>query len=93
MKLEMNIKILDVILATLAYKNYVIANNYVSPKQNFDWYNETKQYYNSLNLPNGMSKNNTDFESILDYGRNQELLSKLMATNLEDLNKYYWKNY
>ena len=41
---KMNEDILNVINAVLDYKKFIISNNYVVPKENFDWFMETESY-------------------------------------------------
>lgn len=45
---KMNEDILNVINAVLDYKKFIISNNYVVPKENFDWFMETESYYHCL---------------------------------------------
>lgn len=87
---KMNEDILNVINAVLDYKKFIISNNYVVPKENFDWFMETESYYHSLSLPNGMKKNRSDFEKILGYDKT-EILHKLNNTNYSDLHHEIWK--
>lgn len=87
---KMNEDILNVINAVLDYKKFIISNNYVEPKENFDWFTKTESYYYSLSLPDEMKKNRSDFERILGYD-NTEILHKLNNTNYGDLRYEVWK--
>lgn len=87
---EMNIDILNVINAVLDYKKFIVSNNYVIPKEGFNWFMETEAYYHSLPLPDGMKRNRSDFERILGYNQ-IEILHKLNNTNYSDLHYEVWK--
>lgn len=89
---EMNKEILDVVNAVINYGRFIISNNYIIPTENFDHIKKMEEYYKSLPLPEGMNKNNSDFERILDLGwySNKELES-LNNTNYSDLHYTSWK--
>lgn len=87
---EMNINILNVINAVLDYKKFIVSNNFVMPREDFDWFMETEAYYHSLPLPDGMGKNRNDFERILEYA-NTEILNRLNNTNYSNLRYEIWK--
>lgn len=87
---EMNIDILNVINAVLDYKKFIVSNNYVVPKEGFNWFMETEAYYHSLPLPDGMGTNRNDFERILGYD-NTDILKRLNNTNYSDLHYEIWK--
>jgi hypothetical protein len=96
MRIEMNKEILDVILAVLAYKEYVYRHNNIISEDDFDWYRKTEKYYYSLPLPDGMKKNISDFEAILSYGSSKcgkGLLKTLCSVEPAKLNEYNWRNY
>lgn len=89
---EMNKEILDVVNAVINYGRFITSNNYIIPKENFDHTKEMEEYYKSLPLPEGMSKNNNDFERILDLGwYNNKELERLNNTNYSDLHYSNWK--
>lgn len=88
---EMTKEILDVINAVKDYKRYIISNNYIIPKDNFDWFVETEKYYHSLPLPEGMRANREDFERILAYDFHSDELERLNNTNYSDLHYTKWK--
>lgn len=87
---KMSTDILNVINAVLDYKKFVISNNYVDPKADFDWFTETEKYYYSLPLPSGMEKSRKDFEIILEY-MNTGFLNRLNNTESVDLQYEIWK--
>lgn len=89
--MEMTKEILNVINAVRDYKRYIISDNYVMPKDNFDWFVETEKYYHSLSLPEGMRRNREDFERILNYDFHSEELRRLNNTNYNDLHFTKWK--
>lgn len=88
---KMNIDILNVINAVLDYKKFIVSNNYVVPKEDFNWFMEAEAYYHSLPLPYGMGRNRSDFERILGYD-NTDILNRLNNTNYSDLHYKTWKN-
>lgn len=83
----MNIQILNVINAVLDYKKWICSNNRLIGKESgtFDWYKDTEKYYKSLSLPDGMKKNNQDFEKVLAYSNYSDYLNNLNNTNYSDL--------
>ncbi len=87
---KMSKEILDVVNAVLTYKRFICSHNYLCPKENFDWYYETKKYYHSLTLPEGMKKNRNDFERILSC-ENSEDLKMLNNADPSDLHYFIWK--
>jgi hypothetical protein len=90
-KIKMNIEILNVICAVLDYKRFICSNNMVYLENDFDWYEETKKYYNLLPLPEGMKTNNDDFVRALSYMNREDELLTLQNTDYEELGQYYWK--
>lgn len=89
----MNMEILNVIHLILDYSRYLKSENLVKQEKDFNWYEKTKEYYNKLELPQGMNHNNSDFEKILDYGRSQkamDLLTEMDNTEETYLNKFKW---
>lgn len=75
---------------SIELQKFIISNNYVMPRDGFDWFLETEAYYYSLSLPDGMCKNRNDFERILEYA-NTEILNSLNNTNYSDLHRAMWK--
>lgn len=91
---KMNKEILEVINTVINYKKYLVGYHVrILKNEDYDCMAETEKFYYSLPLPNGMKKNNQDFEIILDYSRNKNLLDELNKTNFEDLDNYYWKKF
>lgn len=90
--IKMNRDILDVINVVLDYKKFIISENMIMKKKEFDWYKKTQDYYHSLQLPNGMMKNILDFEKILSYGEgNRAVLEELNNTPTEELDQFVWQ--
>lgn len=93
--IRMNTKILNVIHAVLDYKRYIISENRVKKNlsmQMFDAEELAKTYYFSLPLPDGMKRNNIDFDTILSFERDGGInLYTLDHTEERDLCNYIWK--
>lgn len=90
--IPMSKEILDVINAVVYYGRYIMSNNYIVPKENFDHFAEMEKYYHSLPLPEGMAKNRADFERILQIGwYSGKELERLNSTNYSDLRYVSWK--
>ena len=89
---KMNETLLYIIGTIQDYKKYLISKNYlqkiISGKDELDWYEGTKELYNSLNneLFNkaGIKKNNYTFERIITY----PLTNEINNTEFEDLKKF-----
>lgn len=91
---KMNKEILEVINTVINYKKYLQGYHVrILKNENYDYITETEKFYYSLPLPRGMKKNNQDFENILNYSRNENLLNELNKTNFEELDNYYWKRF
>ncbi len=84
--MKMNMEVLDVIHAVLAYKRFIICHDRVVAKNGFDWYDQATSYFNSLPLPDGMSHNRNTLEKILHYDKG--LLAKYDSCEAEELVKY-----
>ena len=89
-KIAMSSEILNIIHAVLDYKRFVLSNNMVFHKIGFDQYKETREYYNTLPLPDGLKHNHLDFERILNYEHDAEKLHILNSTETCDLSQYYF---
>jgi len=93
-KAKMSEEILNIIHVVLDFKKFICSQNRLNQfhMDNFDWYDETEKYYYSINLPEGMHHNKTDFEKILLYrtrgGRIE--LDKMDNTEPEDLGSFEW---
>lgn len=46
---KMSKEILDVVNAVLTYKRFICSHNHLCPKENFDWYYETKKILSFFN--------------------------------------------
>ncbi len=82
----MSKEILDTILAVRAHKTFIIRNNHVKPKADFDWYEENKRYFFDLELPKGLRACEADYDMIY-YGLSEEILDKWRNTPYEELSK------
>lgn len=93
--IRMNTKILNVIHAVLDYKRYIISENRVKKNlsmQMFDAEEVAKAYYCSLPLPEGMDRNNLDFDRVLSFERDGGInLYTLDNAEEKDLCNYIWK--
>lgn len=68
MKTPLTEGIQNIIIATQDYKKHLISyHSFVLEDKQFDWYEETKNFYNSLPLPNEMATSINCFESVLSY--------------------------
>lgn len=86
-KVKLNEKIQLVILAVQAYKKFICYDNRlknVNENNNFDYWLKCKEYYNSLDLPAEMKKNNYHFVAVMTYP-----IEKTMDTQMEDLSKKF----
>lgn len=78
MKTSMNEKIQSIICAVHAYKKHLISYyNFVLGEKNYNWYDETKRFYNTLPLPEGMSDNIACFEAVLSYPIDETLNTEM----------------
>ena len=89
-KIIMSSEILNIIHAVIDYKRFLISNNMIFHKDGFDQFKETRKYYNTLPLPDGLKHNHLDFERILDYEHDAGKLHILDSTEASDLSKYYF---
>jgi hypothetical protein len=89
---KMTPEILNIIHAVLDYKHFIISENRVMKKDDFDWYESTFKYFISLPLPEGMCGNKMSFERVLSYEFKcaTDLLNKLDNTEQNMLDEYYW---
>ena len=89
-KIKMSIELLDVICAVLDYRRFILSNQRIVNKENFDDFTETENYFKTLPLPDGMKHNRNTFEKILNYAADQERLERLNNTEYCDLEKEYF---
>lgn len=89
-KIQMNVEILNIINATLNYQKFICSNDRIFEDDNFDWYKQTEDYYNTLPLPKGLKHSINDFEKILDYMHQQDKLDRLNNTSYSDLHYEYF---
>ena len=78
--------VIDMCVSTLcvqAYKQFICYDMQITNKEpikTFDYWNKCREYYNSLDLPNGMNKSNYHFETVMNYP-----IEKTMYIEIEDL--------
>jgi len=90
---KMSMEILNVINAVLDYKQFLISyHTFILKESNFDFIAETKKFYYSLDLPEGMNKNIGDFEAILSF-KTGGYIDTLNSLEPEELEKENWKNF
>lgn len=87
--MKMTNEILNIIHAVLNYKKFICSQNRLKQfhVDDFNWFDETEQYYRSLDLPEGMKHNIFCLEAILSYQTRggMEKLDKMDNTEPEDL--------
>lgn len=87
--MTMTEELLNIIHAILDYKKFICSQNMLKQfhKDNFDWFEKTKDYYCSLDLPEGMKHHRSYLETILSYQTRggMEKLNKMDNTEPEDL--------
>ena len=60
-KIKMSIELLDVICSVLDYRRFILSNQRIVNKENFDYFTETENYFKTLPLPEGMKHNRNTF--------------------------------
>lgn len=90
-EIRVNRYILDVILAVLSYHEFQRNHKILMEDKQYDISYMTREYYNSLDLPFGMKKNNLDFERVMSYAYDPCKLDKMKNSEFADLPKYIWK--
>lgn len=58
-----------------------------------NWYEDTRAFYFGLELPEGLNKNEFDFEYVIKYRPDIEPYRTWMNTNEDELKNYNWKNF
>lgn len=90
--MRMNTEILNVINAVMNYQRFICSNQRIFKNDNFDWYSETKKYFETIPLPKGLKHNRDTLEKILCYGLPNRLwwLNALNGMQEEELSKYHF---
>lgn len=88
---RMNSYVLNVIHAVLDYRRYISSHYAVNMQKDADIEADTRKYYFSLPLPFGMKNNNQDFERVMSYRFQENLLRKMDEMTGIELSTYLWK--
>lgn len=92
MEIKLNSNILTVLCMVYHYKCYRSAMARLYLEQRIDWYEDTKKFYLGLDLPEGLNKNNIDFERVMQFHPDSKPYNEWMGTNEDELDKFVWKN-
>lgn len=93
MKVEMNMKILTVLDTVYHYKHYRSGLAELQPELKINWYEDTRKFYFGLDLPEGLNKNEFDFDRVMQFCPDVEPYRTWMNTNEDELKKFNWKNF
>ena len=88
--MKMNGDILSVILAVKAYKDFKYADTVARHLTLGDLYDDTRKYYCSLPLPDGMRKNYQHFNHICQIIGDRKLVDQLLSCEEDELSEYYF---
>lgn len=88
---RMNLYILNVIHAVLDYRRYISSHYAATMQKDTDIDADTRQYYYTLPLPFGMEKNKQDFERVMTYRFQDDLLKKMDDMSGIELSTHMWK--
>ena len=91
MEIKLNERILRVLDMVHHYKYYRSAMARLYPEKKIDWYEDTRKFYFGLDLPEGLDKNERDFQSVMQFHPHSKLYSEWMETNKDELDKFVWK--
>lgn len=89
--IKLNSEILDVLCMVYHYKHYrsIMASLY--PKQKINWCEDTRKFYFGLDLPDGLNKNEVDFDRVMQFCPDFKPYKEWMETNEDELDKFIWK--
>lgn len=93
MGIRLNANILEVLCMVHHYKYYRRAMAKLYPEQKINWYEDTKKFYFGLDLPEGLNKNESDFEIVMQFHPYSKPYSEWMETNEDELDKFIWKKW
>lgn len=89
--IKLNSGILEVLCMVYYYKHYRSAMASIYPEQKINWYEDTRKFYFSLDLPDGLNKNEIDFDRAMDFSPEAKPYKQWMETNEDELDKFVWK--
>lgn len=89
--IKLNSGILEVLCMVYHYKHYRSAMASLYPEQKINWYEDTRKFYFSLDLPDGLNKNEIDFDRVMDFSPEAKPYKQWMETNEDELDKFVWK--
>lgn len=89
--IKLNSEILEVLCIVYHYKHYRGAMASLYPEQKINWYEDTRKFYFSLDLPDGLNKNEIDFNRVMDFSPDAKPYKQWMETNEDELDKFVWK--
>ena len=90
---RLNKEILTVLCMVYHYKHYKSEFAILYPEKEVKWYEDTRKFYFSLDLPKGLNKNEIDFERVMQFCPDVKPYKEWMRTNEDELNKFVWKNW
>ena len=93
MEIKMNTKILNVLDTVYHFKHYRRGLALLQPELKINWYEDTREFYFNLELPEGLNKNESDFSYVMSFCPNVEPYRTWMNTNEDELKNYNWKNF
>lgn len=86
--------ILNIINCVIAYKKFItIYHRDILHESEFDFIPETRKFFYTLPMPEGITQHNLTFETILSYARNDKFLNELNNTEIAELSKFNWMNF
>lgn len=90
--IKLNVRILGVLRLIYYYKHYRIALANLYPDQKINWYEDTRKFYFGLDLPEGLNKNEMDFDRVMLFCPELRPYREWMETNRNELDKFVWKS-
>lgn len=93
MVIRMSKEILNVLETVYHYKQYRRGLAELQPEMKINWYEDTRKFYFGLELPEGLNKNEFDFEYVTKFRPDIEPYRTWMNTNEDELKNYNWKNF
>ena len=93
MEIKLNARILEILCMVHHYKYYRSAMSRLYPEQNIKWYEDTRNFYFGLDLPEGLNKNEFDFERVMQFHPDSKPYSEWMDANMDELDKFIWKKW